>query len=119
MSEPHAKEWALSESGNIAQNKSPIPLFDLYDWCLVTVFRHHSNSAFIVGVQPNIVRRFIAAVLVDDFGDGVGGTVETRAEQGGIPRTSLNIPWLSWENLGFDRDATRNQLNGTSTLILD
>ena len=83
------------------------------------MFRHHSNSAFIVGVQPNIVRRIVAAVLVDDFGDGVGGTVETRAEQGDIPQTSLNIPRLSWENLARQRRNSQLELNGTTTLTLD
>ena len=86
--EPHANEWAISESGI---NKSPIPSFDLCDWCFVTVFRHHSTSAFSVGVHLNIVWRFGAAVQVVDIRDGGGGMVETRVER------NWEIPVVCWQ----------------------
>lgn len=90
MVDPHANEWAITESGNIVRNNSPAPSLDLNDWCLVTVFSDHSTSAFKVGVQPKIVSRRGAAVRVVDVagpegggggGGGGGGMVETRVEQ--------------------------------------
>ena len=38
---------------------------------------------------------------------------------GGIPRTSLNIPRLSWENLARQSRNSQSELNGTTTLTLD
>jgi hypothetical protein len=39
--------------------------------------------------------------------------------EGSIPRTSLNIPRLSWENLVRQRRNSQSELNGSTTLTLD
>ena len=46
-------------------------------------------------------------------------TVWVKARHGGIPRTSLNIPWLSWENLARQSRNSQSELNGTTKLTLD
>lgn len=74
-SELHANLWAVSEFRVILQNKSPTPSFDLYDWCFVTMFRHHNTSAFSLGLHPNVFRRSVAAVSGAGIGDGGGGVV--------------------------------------------
>ena len=41
------------------------------------------------------------------------------AHLGGIPRTSLNIRRLSWENLARQSRNSQSELNGTTKLTLD
>ena len=61
-------------SEKIVQNESPIPSFDLYDWCFVTVFGDHSTTDFSEGIPTNVVLTSIAACL----GSGIELEMEAR-----------------------------------------
>lgn len=59
------------------------PFFELYDWCFVTVVRHHSTFRMLDLLQ---------LAVGDDIRDGeVGGVVETRMEQ------NREMPGVCWQ----------------------